>query len=102
MLTCSSFWLLDLLIARSSQFNVVRNSWNYALVGDIHFTDYIILKLKVLERSLWLSQFVLGGYCFKPENAKAALKLLEMETVLSMELRAERTREPVSSIKTEV
>ncbi|XP_073702498.1 uncharacterized protein [Garra rufa] len=45
--------------------------------------------------------YVTGGYCFKPENAKAALKLLEMETVLSMELRAERTREPASSIKTE-
>ncbi|XP_059355964.1 uncharacterized protein LOC132095183 [Carassius carassius] len=45
--------------------------------------------------------YVTGGYCFKPEKAKAALKLLEMETVLSMELRAERTRVPVSSIKTE-
>ncbi|XDV30505.1 hypothetical protein PO909_033425, partial [Leuciscus waleckii] len=44
---------------------------------------------------------VTGGYCFKPENAKAALKLLEMETVLSMELRAERTKGPASSIKTE-
>ncbi len=46
--------------------------------------------------------FILGGYCFKPENAKAALRLFEMETVLSMELRAERTRVPVSSVKTEV
>ncbi|XP_058643666.1 uncharacterized protein LOC131547244 isoform X5 [Onychostoma macrolepis] len=45
--------------------------------------------------------YVTGGYCFKPENAKAALRLFEMETVLSMELRAERTRVPVSSIKTE-
>ncbi|KAK2905043.1 hypothetical protein Q8A67_006842 [Cirrhinus molitorella] len=45
--------------------------------------------------------YVTGGYCFKPENAKAALKLFEMETVLSMELRAERTRVPLSSIKTE-
>ncbi|XP_056611899.1 uncharacterized protein LOC130428073 isoform X4 [Triplophysa dalaica] len=40
------------------------------------------------------------GYCFKPETAKAALKLLEMETVLSMEMRAERTDVPVSSVKT--
>ncbi|XP_059355966.1 uncharacterized protein LOC132095184 isoform X2 [Carassius carassius] len=45
--------------------------------------------------------YVTGGYCFKPENAKAALRLFEMETVLSMELRAERRRVPVSSIKTE-
>ncbi len=52
--------------------------------------------------SLWLSVLILGGYCFKPENAKAALRLFEMETVLSMELRAERTRVPVSSVKTEV
>ncbi|KAI2660622.1 putative bifunctional E2/E3 enzyme R795 [Labeo rohita] len=41
---------------------------------------------------------VTGGYCFKPENAKAALKLFEMETVLSMELRAERTREDLTRI----
>jgi len=58
--------------------------------------------LKVVNRALGFSQLNLGGYCFKPENAKAALKLLEMETVLSMELRAERTKVPVSSIKTEV
>uniref|UniRef100_A0A8C1JMS2 Uncharacterized protein n=2 Tax=Cyprinus carpio TaxID=7962 RepID=A0A8C1JMS2_CYPCA len=45
--------------------------------------------------------YVTGGYCFKPENAKVALRLFETETVLSMELRAERTRVPVSSIKTE-
>uniref|UniRef100_A0A9J8BHY8 Uncharacterized protein n=1 Tax=Cyprinus carpio carpio TaxID=630221 RepID=A0A9J8BHY8_CYPCA len=45
--------------------------------------------------------YVTGGYCFKPENAKAALRLFEIETVLSMELRAERRRVPVSSIKTE-
>lgn len=45
--------------------------------------------------------YVTGGYCFKPVNAKAALRLFEMETVLSMELRAERRRVPVSSIKTE-
>ncbi|KAA0715789.1 hypothetical protein E1301_Tti013876 [Triplophysa tibetana] len=44
--------------------------------------------------------YVTGGYCFKPETAKAALKLLEMETVLSMEMRAERTEVPVSSVKT--
>ncbi|XP_056611898.1 uncharacterized protein LOC130428073 isoform X3 [Triplophysa dalaica] len=44
--------------------------------------------------------YVTGGYCFKPETAKAALKLLEMETVLSMEMRAERTDVPVSSVKT--
>ncbi|XP_056611869.1 uncharacterized protein LOC130428053 isoform X2 [Triplophysa dalaica] len=43
--------------------------------------------------------YVTGGYCFKPETAKAALKLLEMETVLSMEMRAERIDVPVSSIK---
>ena len=30
---------------------------------------------------------IVGGYCFKPKTCKDGLKLFEMETVLSMELR---------------
>ncbi|XP_036419433.1 uncharacterized protein LOC118803045 [Colossoma macropomum] len=41
---------------------------------------------------------VTGGCCFKPETSKAAMKLFEMETVLSMELRKEKQKFDVSSI----
>ncbi|KAL7868966.1 hypothetical protein SRHO_G00103500 [Serrasalmus rhombeus] len=44
---------------------------------------------------------VTGGCCFKPETIKAAMKLFEMETVLSMELRKEKKKFDVSSINNE-
>ncbi|XP_067223290.1 uncharacterized protein [Chanodichthys erythropterus] len=43
---------------------------------------------------------VTGGCCFKPETAKAALQLFEMETVLSMEQRKEKKNFDISAIKT--
>ncbi|XP_042587176.1 uncharacterized protein LOC109055439 [Cyprinus carpio] len=74
---------------------VVRELMNKNIVVDA------VLVGRAENTVLHGISYVTGGYCFKPENAKAALKLFEMETVLSMEMRAERTRVPVSSIKTE-
>ncbi|XP_010873797.2 uncharacterized protein LOC105013731 [Esox lucius] len=42
-----------------------------------------------------------GGCCFKPENSKAGLKLFEMETVLSLEIRKLKKKLDPSYIKSE-
>ncbi|KAG5847772.1 hypothetical protein ANANG_G00129750 [Anguilla anguilla] len=43
---------------------------------------------------------VTGGCCFKPEESKDALKLFEMETVLSLERRKLKKKSEVSSVQT--
>ncbi|KAJ8357820.1 hypothetical protein SKAU_G00206140 [Synaphobranchus kaupii] len=43
---------------------------------------------------------VTGGCCFKPETSKEALKLFEMETVLSLERRKLKKKFEASSVKT--
>ncbi|XP_049328663.1 ubiquitin-conjugating enzyme E2 E3-like [Astyanax mexicanus] len=47
-----------------------------------------------------LSHWTNRGCCFKPETAKDALQLFEMETVLSMEQREEKPHIDISSITT--
>ncbi|XP_035280092.1 uncharacterized protein LOC118230826 isoform X2 [Anguilla anguilla] len=43
---------------------------------------------------------VTGGCCFKPETSKDALKLFEMETVLSLERRKLKKKSEASSVRT--
>lgn len=42
--------------------------------------------------------FLSGGCCFKPETSKDGLKLFEMETVLSLEMRKPKNKADPSSI----
>lgn len=53
---------------------------------------------RTLLNELFGSVFLSGGCCFRPKTSKDGLKLFEIETVLSLELRKPKTKANPSAV----
>lgn len=72
--------------------------WSPKVIGWLNICLFKLLRAKRLKYFSSIICIASGGCCFKPETSKDGLKLFEIETVLSLEMRKPKKKADPSSI----